>query len=255
MNLFYRQYGEAGEPLIILHGLFGNQANWAWHARQFADTYRVYVPDARNHGRSPWSEEISYRLMAEDVLAFMDAQKMSQAHVIGHSMGGKTALQMAFLAPARVTKLVVVDIAPVAYPEVDFAALSGLLNIDLASLRSRLDADEMLAGHIREKAVRDFLLTNLQRDDKGRYQWRLNLAVLAQEFPALRDRPEPVHAYQGDILFIKGANSNYILPQHRDEILALLPQAEIKVIDNAGHWLHSEKPQVFIKIVRDFLAR
>jgi len=253
MQLFQRQYSEAGEALIILHGLFGNQANWSPHARELADTYRVHALDLRNHGASPWGDSHTYADMAQDLVDTLDHLGLARVHVIGHSMGGKAAMQLAFRAPERVGKLILVDIAPVAYPDERFAPLEGMLAVDTASLRSRAEADRRLAEYVDDKAVRDFLLTNLQREGDG-YAWRCNLPVLAQYYPRIKGRPEPMGRFEAPALFIRGGESSYVLNEHRTVIDATFPNARIETIPGTGHWLHSEKPRELLTLVREFLA-
>ena len=254
MQLFYKQYSCAGEPLIILHGLFGNQGNWAMHAKKLSEQFSIYGFDARNHGRSGWAETMSYQEMAEDLIETMDALGLSSAHFIAHSMGGKTAMQLAMLAPDRIKKMILVDIAPVEYPAGPYAVLEGLESLDLSTLTSRSQADLLLQKYVEEKGVRDFLLTNLQKDKQGAYSWRLNLSALVNCYSEIKAGLSPEGVYPQEVLFIKGADSDYILAEHREAILRQFPATKIKIIENAGHWVHSEKPSAFIKIVEGYLS-
>lgn len=253
MKLYCKRYSEQGEPLLILHGLFGNQGNWAAHARELAADFAVIAVDLRNHGRSAWDPRHDYPALAQDLVDTLDDLGLARAHFIAHSMGGKAAMCLAFRAPQRVGRLVLVDIAPVAYPGQRFAPLDGMLAVDLTSLHTRQDADAALAAHVPEKPVRDFLLTNLQREADGRYGWRCNLPVLAEHFPEIKGEPGPLGCFDGDTLFIKGEQSDYILPEHWETLQRAFPKARIKVVGNAGHWVHSEKPQLLLKLARDFL--
>lgn len=256
MILHSRHYdadpGHAKPALLVLHGLYGQQGNWAAHARVLAQDFSVYVLDARNHGQSPWAASMGLAEMAQDVVDTMDALGLVQAHVLGHSMGGKTAMLLALLHPRRVQSLVVVDIVPVAYQRGDVQVLKGLLALQPARLRSRSEADAQLAGYVSTPAVRDFLLTNLVKEGEG-FRWRFNLPVLAQQFGEIIGWPSVEQRYEGPALFIKGADSDYVLPQHQAATLALFPQARLKTVQGAGHWVHSEKPDTFRKLVRDFL--
>lgn len=254
MKLYCKQYSDAGEPLVVLHGLFGNQANWAWHARELAGEFSVHALDLRNHGRSPWSGEHDYAAMAADLEETLADLGLEAVNLLGHSMGGKAAMQFAFRAPERVRRLLLVDIAPVAYPDEPFAPLEGLLAIPLERLDSRRQADEILAAYVGEKPVRDFLLTNLQRGESRNYTWRCNLRALADNWAAIRGRPEPMGRYEGPVLFIKGGRSDYLLPEHEEAVRRAFPAAVLKVVEGAGHWVHSEKPQAFLKLARDFLT-
>ncbi len=257
LELNYRQFGEQGPPLLVMHGLFGNQSNWAWHSRKLAETYRVFALDMRNHGASPHSDQMSYPEMAEDVIRFMDEQGIDKAMVLGHSMGGKVAMQLALSWPERVQKLVVADISPVYYGgkgkgEHD-DIFSGLNAIDLASIASRKEADAQLAKWEPDEIVRQFLLSNLVRAEAGGFEWRVNLAALQSNYDALRDAPEGDGQYKGPVLFVRGDESRYIQSRHKEQILARFPAAQVKTIMQTGHWLHAEKPETFFRIVSDFL--
>lgn len=261
MRLNFRQYSDAGDPLIILHGLFGSYKNWNWHAQQFADKFAVYNLDLRNHGNSPHADSMTYKEMASDVLAFMDLQHISAAHLLGHSMGGKVAMQLALLQPDKCKRLLIVDIAPLAYPgdrgghEDIFTALT---SFDPASIASRADADKKMEELIPELPVRQFLLTNLERASEGGYRWRFNIEVLQSSYSLLRlgvvgDNGESGITCDLQTLFVKGAESNYIRDKDKEKISAIFPNAAFTAIDGAGHWVHSEKPKEFQVIARRFL--
>ncbi len=257
MQLFYKQYSTEGKPLIILHGMLGQHANWTVAAKAFAENFKVYSFDARNHGQSPHADSMSYSQMAEDVAQTMDAIGLSKADFIGHSMGGKIAMQFALNFPERVNKLVVVDIAPVNYESGPNQELSALQKINLNALTNRQQADVILQNNeVPNKTIRDFLLTNLKRNSEGRFQWRMNLSVIAQDYPLLKSWGEDAAGqaeFLGETLFIKGENSNYLLPEYTDQTLVLFPKAKVKVISEAGHWVHNEKPEQFFKVVQKFL--
>jgi esterase len=253
MKLNFKQYSTQGEPLLIMHGLFGSLGNWAWHSRELAKDFAVIGLDLRNHGGSPHSDEMNYACMAQDVLEFMDDHAIERCHLLGHSMGGKVAMQLALSAPQRVDRLVVADIAPVTYPGQHDSVFEGLLAIDLDSIGSRSAADVVLAQYEEDELVRQFLLTNLLKKPEGGFYWRVNLPALQANYVRLRERPPADGVFAGPVLFVKGALSNYIVEQHRDEILQRFPQAKTKVIMHTGHWLHAEKPQTFYRIVHSFL--
>ena len=252
MKLNYKQYSSEGEPLLVLHGLFGSYSNWGWQCRQLASDFAVYGLDLRNHGGSPHSDEMDYPSMAGDVLEFMDDHGIARCHILGHSMGGKTAMQVALSAPERVERLVVADIAPVAYEGQHDSILAGLKAIDTAGIGSRNEADAILAEYEPDELVRQFLLTNLVKQADGAFGWRINLAVLTSHYDRLREGLM-AGRFDGPVLFVKGALSNYITEQHREAIVQRFPQARIKVILHTGHWLHAEKPQTFYRIVHGFL--
>ena len=224
MQLFYKQYSTTGKPLIILHGLFGQQGNWTVYAKALAENFKVYGFDLRNHGQSAHADTMSYPEMAEDIVETMDALDIPLADFIGHSMGGKIAMQLALTYPERVNKLIVVDIAPVNYVSGPNEELSALQKVELSTLTSRKDADATLQPDVPNKAVRDFLLTNLQRNSEGTYQWRMNLSVIAKDYSLLKSWGEigdkSKSEFSGETLFIKGRNSNYLLPKYTDKALA-----------------------------------
>ena len=245
-----------GPSLVVLHGLFGSARNWQSIARRLAERHAVSVLDMRNHGASPWTDTMTYPEMAEDVLSHIVANGLSRPCLIGHSMGGKAAMAAALLAPGRVGRLIVVDIAPVRY-EHGFAALVDALQaVELDQVTKRAEADEMLAERVDDAAIRGFLLQNLVLRE-GHYTWRLNLAAIASSQSALWDFPQlPAPAvFDGPTLFIGGARSDYIRPDHRPVIERHFPRAEIEAIPDSGHWAHADQPEAFLRAVDGFLKR
>lgn len=260
VELNHRITGD-GPPLILLHGLFGSLENLGGISRRLQEQWQIHALDQRNHGSSPHTDTMDYPAMADDVLAYMDARGLDKAAILGHSMGGKTAMQVALRAPERVERIIVADIAPVTYQPRHDAVLEGLTSVDLGSIRSRQDADRVLADYVEEPGVRQFLLKNLVRvgedernDHPGLYRWRLNLPVIEQSYPGLARAPEGDGPFEGPVLFIKGADSAYIQEKHRDEIRRLFPNADLRIITGTGHWLHAEKPDSFAALCRRFLA-
>lgn len=252
MKLFFREYGTGDKPLLILHGLFGSSRNWHSIAQQLSE-YHVYVPDARNHGASPWAGDMNYAVMVEDVLTFIDKHALGQVIVCGHSMGGKTAMLAALQYPERVRALVVVDIAPVKYAHDFDAFITAMQAVDPATITRRSEADAALGEMIDDPYIRSFLLQNLVASE-GRYQWRLNLQVLADAMPLIADFPGADTSYTGPVLFLGGSRSGYVKPAFHEDIYRLFPNAEIETIAAAGHWLHAEQPGVFLARMHDFLA-
>jgi len=257
--LNHRITGE-GEPLILLHGLFGSLENLGGISRRLQDRWQIHALDARNHGASPHTESMDYPSMAADVLAYMDRQGLETAALLGHSMGGKTAMQVALTAPQRVRRLIVADIAPVTYHPHHDAILEGLKSLDLSRVHSRSEADRMLAEFVDSVPTRQFLLKNLERIPREQQQaggpvfrWRLNLPVIDACYEQLTRAPEGEGPYTGPVLFLKGADSAYIQEKHRDTILRLFPAAEVRVIQGTGHWLHAEKADTFAALCRRFL--
>jgi len=259
VELNHRITGE-GKPLILLHGLFGSLENLGGIARRLQDEWQIHALDERNHGSSPHTDTMDYPSMAEDVLAYMDAQGLDKASLLGHSMGGKVAMQVALMAPERVDKVIVADIAPVSYKPRHDAILEGLRSLDLTAVRSRQDADKLLAEFVETPGVRQFLLKNLERvpseeqtTDVPMFRWRLNLPVIDDCYENLAKAPEGDGPFNGPVLFLKGAESAYIQEKHRDQIMRLFPSAELRIIQDTGHWLHAEKADTFAALCRRFL--
>lgn len=253
MELYYRQYSHEGPAVVILHGLYGNHANWSTHARELAADFAVYGFDARNHGQSPWADSMSLQDMAGDVADTLEALALGPVALVGHSMGGKTAMLLAKRRPDLVRRLAVVDIAPVDYGKTSDEVLPALLALPLADMKSRAEADAWLAERVPEKGVRDFLLTNLQRGEAG-FSWRINLPVIARAFAAVAGWPGDAGIYEGPALFIRGELSNYLLTHHEADTLRQFPSAEIVTVAGAGHWVHSEKPAEVQRLLRAFLS-
>ncbi len=247
------EFGD-GEPVAILHGLFGSGRNWASIAQRLGERHRVIAFDLRNHGRSPWSETMNYAEMAEDVRGAMAARGHRRYALIGHSMGGKIAMVLALSDPAAVERLVVVDIAPVAYPIPYLAYVRAMRALDLGAVSRRREADAALARTIADPAERAFLLQNLVFGD-GAPHWRLNLAAIENALPVLADFPEfsPGTSYDGPSLFIAGGRSSALRADREPAVKALFPTAELARIDDAGHWIHAEQPEAFLALVRRFV--
>ena len=249
------EYG-AGPPLAILHGLFGSGRNWASIAQRLAVNRRVIAFDLRNHGASPWAETMDYREMAEDIRASLHARGYDRIALLGHSMGGKVAMMAALEHGAAVERLIVADIAPVAYPAHHLWHVQAMRRLDLAAIKRRSEADARLAAAVPDPAERSFLLQNLIFDNGG-VRWRANLAAIEREMPRLVGFPAVAEgrSYEGPVLFIAGGRSDYLQPAHEPAIRHLFPKAEIARIENAGHWLHAEQPDAFLAIVESFLNR
>ncbi|PCM43157.1 alpha/beta fold hydrolase [Marinobacter sp. ANT_B65] len=259
VKLNHRITGE-GSPLILLHGLFGSLENLGGVARKLQNEWQIHALDQRNHGSSPHTDTMDYPSMAEDVVAYMDEQGIDKACLLGHSMGGKVAMQVALQAPERVEKIIVADIAPVSYKPRHDAVLEGLKQIDLTNVRSRREADVQMARFVDMEATRQFLLMNLERIPKQEqldggpvYRWRLNLKAIEACYANLASAPEGEAPYEGPVLFLKGADSAYIQEKHRDEIFRLFPHAQLSIIEGTGHWLHAEKTDTFVALCRRFL--
>lgn len=250
------KHGKIGQPLIILHGLFGSARNWQGIARQLADRYTVYTLDLRNHGSSPHADEMSYPSMAMDVLAFMALNKLDDAVVLGHSMGGKVAMQFASSWPEKVSKLVIVDIAPVVYTHNFDDVLLGLYHVPLDNVNSRKDADKYLAEKVSVSSLRQFLLQNLVSNTSGGYQWRVNLASIEDSMLDIMGFPtsDATKKYKGETLFINGGKSTYMASRYHAITEERFPTADFKTIAKSGHWPHIESPEEFMTIVNEFLG-
>ncbi len=252
MKLYARQQGH-GPHLVSIHGLFGSQENLGAINRNLSDQFQVHGLDVRNHGRSPHSTVMDYTAMADDVLEYLDDQGLEKVDLLGHSMGGKIVMQLALLAPERIRKLVVMDIAPIEYAPRHDDVLKGLAAIDLSQLTNRSAADHLLQPFVQEQDVRQFLLKNLYRDGQRHFQWRINLEGIQTNYREIMKGQSADEPFRGEALFIKGSDSDYILPEHRDAVLALFPKAAVKVVAETGHWLHAQKPELVTRIIKRFL--
>lgn len=252
LKLYSRSYGE-GHPLIILHGLLGSSGNWHTLAsRVFGKSYRVIVVDQRNHGRSPHSEAFSYDAMSEDVVELMDDLAIESAHLLGHSMGGKTAMHFALQHSERVNGLVVVDIAPVDYPHLHRKTLDALITLNLTGFSSREQIDSALEPSFPEASMRNFLLKGVVRGEAG-FEWMFNLDAINKGYSSLMEAVLGWQPFEGPTLFVHGGKSTYVQQEHLIAIRTQFPYAEISTIEQAGHWIHSDEPDEFGKIVMSFL--
>jgi len=254
LPLSCREQGR-GEPLVILHGLFGHGGNWGVIAQELARERRVLALDLRNHGRSPHADDAGYQAMAADVLAWLDAAGLAQTDLLGHSLGGKTAMLAALLAPERVRRLLVVDIAPVSYGERHQALMAALMGLDLARVANRADAEAALAPAIPDPIIRAFLLTNLHWR-AGQAAWRINLPALARALPQLRAFPADLAGRRcpAPTLVIAGGRSDYVPPAAEAAIARHFPAARVARIADAGHWPHFTHAEPFLALTRAFLA-
>lgn len=251
MQLFHRIYGE-GKPLIILHGLFGFSDNWQSQAKVLANYFLVITVDLRNHGHSPWSDDFSYALMAQDVANLMDQLNINHAVMVGHSMGGKVALHFAQEYPEKLTKLVVVDMGVKSYPPHHQHILDALHQLPLDQLKTRNEAAALLRSQLQNEGVVQFILKNLYWKEKGLLAWRMNLPVLEASMPEILAAIPPKEIVI-PTLFIRGALSNYILDEDWSEIEEIVFDAELVTINGAGHWVHAEKIDEFLEALLHYL--
>lgn len=264
MRLNYRKYGN-GSPLIILHGLYGSSDNWISIGKVLSSHFQVFILDQRNHGHSPHSMNHTYKAMREDLREFMDDHKIKKATLIGHSMGGKTAMLFASTYPHRVNNLIVIDIAPKNYSSTSLYSqqtqqhrdiISTMMNFNLKGLHNRTEINNILSRHIHSDRIRQFILKNLKRKSDKEFDWKLNIYAINQNLTEIMDGIEtklltqPLTAFP--VLFIRGDNSNYILDEDSNLIYTVFPQAKIVTIQNTTHWIHSEKPKQLANTIKQF---
>ena len=245
--------GEGNKDLIVLHGFLGMGDNWKTHAKNWASRgWRVHLIDQRNHGRSFWSTAFGYQEMAEDLLNYFTVNHLKQATLLGHSMGGKVAMLFACLYPEKVNQLIVADIAPKSYPPHHQSILNGLASLDFEIIKSRKEADEQLALHVKEIPTRQFLLKNIYRVTPDQLGLRLNIDVLKNASDHIGASLEKQHSFKGKTLFLKGALSGYI--ETHDELLLKhhFPLDQLVTIPQAGHWLHAENPKAFAAAINNW---
>jgi len=253
MKLHFFKTGE-GFPVLILHGLFGLSDNWMTISKSFAaEGFAVYGIDLRNHGRSPHSDEMNYPLMAEDILEFMNDHDLAQCDLIGHSMGGKTAMFFAAAHPDRIRKLIVVDIAPRAYPPHHDSIIAVLESFRTEDLASRKEAEGFLRAGLQDEATIQFLLKNLYWNEQNKLAWRFNLNGIKNHISETGAALPNENSIQVPTLFIRGENSGYINPQDESDILKRFSNARIVTVAGAGHWVHAEKPAEFLRVAGEFL--
>ncbi len=255
MRLNYYRCGE-GFPLVILHGLFGSSDNWQTLSKRFKERYEVFALDLRNHGNSPHHNDVGYPAMARDVAEFLDEHQLAEAFILGHSMGGKVAMQFANDFPDLVRRLVVADIAPRGYPRYHDDVFAAMLSLDLGQYRSRGEVDRALASRVPDTPLRQFLLKNLANTETGTLKWKINLQGLYVGYDAITAAPPLTRKFPGPTLFVRGEKSSYI--QTEEELLIQerwYPAASFVTIKDAGHWLHAEKPDEFFQVVREFLIK
>ena len=251
MILNFRKMGE-GPALVILHGVFGSADNWQSLGKVFAKNFTVYLVDQRNHGLSFHSDEFNYEVMTRDLLELCESEGLKKIKLMGHSMGGKTAMHFACLHSEIVDKLAVVDISPRAYPPHHHQIFAGFQSVDLTSLTSRKDADVQMSKEIGNMGIRQFILKNLRRDGDS-WGWKLNLKAIEKNASQIGMALPAAFKYDGETIFIAGSNSDYIKEADHDLIRDHFPNATVKVIEGAGHWVHAEKPMDLEEMVTDFL--
>jgi esterase len=252
VTLHHTDTGGEGMPLVIVHGLLGSADNWRSHIKQWRESWRVIAVDLRNHGRSPHTDGMAYRAMAEDVMQLLHQLEIDRAHLLGHSMGGKVVMSMARLAPEKVASLMVADIAPRAYGHDHEAIFAGLRRLEDGGPANRSEADAMLAEFVAESAIRMFLATNLVRGEQGGLRLRIGLDEIEAGYADIMAEPAGEGAFRGPTLVLRGARSHYVSDEVLPALHEVLPDARVVTLD-AGHWLHAECPEAFQGAVNEFL--
>jgi esterase len=252
VGLHFTDRGQ-GPPLVILHGLFGSLDNWQTVAGRLAAHFRVLSLDQRNHGRSFHSAEMDYRLMALDLARFLDGQGLGRASVLGHSMGGKTAMEFALSYPERVDRLIVVDVAPRAYPPRHREILEALLSLDMGAFGNFRELEAALAPAVPDQATRRFLLKGAERKAQGGFQWRMNVRGIAENYDRLCQPVAGNRQCGRPALFIRGSRSDSLLPEDFEPIRRLFSQARFQSVAEAGHWVHADAPEAFVGMALEFL--
>jgi len=265
MELFFREKGQGNKTIIIVHGLYGSSDNWISVAGEFEDQYRVILIDQRNHGRSPHNDVHSYEAMAEDLHSLMEKLSIDKAILIGHSMGGKTIMRFSLKYPEMVEKMIVVDIAPKSYRSFsNYAEITAnhkkiideLMAVDLSKFKSRNEIDQALKDAFPAKRLRAFLMKNLKRRKDGRYSWQINFEALKNNMDEIMDGFSELNKPDRKIpetIFIRGEKSPYIQDDDTLVINKFFPGSQVITIPDAGHWIHAEKQDIFVKTVKYFL--
>ena len=253
-NALYTRSSGQGPDLVLLHGLFGQGTNLRSVARALEADFRVHCLDLPDHGRSAWLDTASLATYAAAVRGWMDQHELTAAHILGHSLGGKVAMELALTEPARVERLVVADMAPVTYAEHHQVILDALQQVAAQGCQTRAEAEALLGEVIDDPGVVGYLLMSLERGaDSEVYHWRFNLAGLAEAYGRLREAPTEAAPFQGHTLFLKGSESAYIQASHQPEIQRRFPCSQLVTVNQAGHWLHIDQPDHFNGAVRAFL--
>ena len=253
MKLFFKEYGE-GPPVVFLHGMLASSDNWHTVARLLSDTYRVIVPDMRNHGMSPHSDAFSYSLLAADMRELIDSMNLKRPLLVGHSLGGKTAMELSLAFPEIPKAIVLEDIIPGETKSISGKYIRMLLELDLETLASRKDAEVRLFDKVKDRKLVLFLLKNLLRNKDGTYSWKPNLGGLNANYEKLWKGLEPDRSWEGPALFVRGGQSNVVPDESFEEIFSFFPRAEIATIENAGHWVHGDNAYEFAAHLRRFFA-
>jgi len=253
MELFYRKYGE-GQPLIILHGLFGLSDNWVTIGKKIAENnFCVYIPDLRNHGNSPHSDEFNYKILSDDLNDFIKLHSIVSPVIIGHSMGGRVAMNFALNYTDKISKLVIVDIGIKEYEHNDLEIIDAIKEVDIKSILSRKEIEKQLSGKITDQQLRQLFMKNLKRKDDSQFEWKFNINSIKKNFNSIFIKLSCEKPFSGQTLFICGELSNYIMDKDTPEIKELFPTAIFEKIPYASHWVHADNPEEFYEVVLKFI--
>lgn len=252
IELNYKVFGE-GEPVIILHGIFGMLDNWQTFGKKLAEDYQVFLVDQRDHGRSPHTEEFSYPILAADLKHFIETHNLVKPRLIGHSMGGKTVMEFLLMYPDLAGPTAVIDMGVKSYSGGHEYIMEALASVSMDLVQSRKEAESILSEKIDNQGVMFFLMKNFTRKKEGGYRWKINLPLLQSAYKGLMAHDLSERRDEGStILFVRGGNSNYILASDIENILKVFPAAQVQKVDNAGHWIHAEQPEPLLHMISDF---
>lgn len=256
MKLFFRQYG-SGQPIILLHGLLGTSGNWNSIAKRLSDSHHVFIPDLRNHGQSQHSPVFNYPVLVNDLLEFLNDQKLEKVTLIGHSMGGKIAMSFALEHFNRIASLVVIDISPGGFPvrNIHDDVLNAMASINFDYVGTREDVDRELSRIIHSERIRLLILKNLYRTGKSRWAWRINLKAIDENITEITGELRHEGVFNGMVMFIKGGQSDYIQQADESIIRKYFPQAVVETIEKAGHWVHADAPDELYGLLTNFLEK
>lgn len=256
MKLFYRQMGE-GQPVIILHGIFGISDNWVTIGRRIAEKFEVFILDQRNHGQSPHSSTFNYYALADDLYEFIEDHQLVNPIIIGHSMGGKVAINFSLDNPSKVDKLIVVDISMRHYParQEHMEIIRSMLSVDFDAVSSRNEIEEIISASVKSPRIKMFIMKNLYRIGKNRLSWRLNVKDIYENIDNVFEGVTSPYTFEKPTLFIKGGKSDYITDEDIDPILKNFPLAQFKTIEGTSHWVHADKPDELCAIFSEFLNK
>ena len=252
MKLHFKKFG-SGPPLIILHGVFGSSDNWKTLANHLMSTFEVYLVDQRNHGLSPHSDDFNYQVMTDDLKELLHDEKIEKCILLGHSMGGKTAMNFAVQYPEKIIKLIIVDIAPKGYPPHHENILKGVHSLTLHEINTRKEADDLLSVTINNAGIRQFILKNLSRNPEGLFYWKINWKAIEDNMEAIGAPLSSYAVFPGEVLFIRGAQSDYILNEDEPLLKKHFPDADLMTIQKAGHWVHAEQPAQLLALINQFI--